>query len=96
MTTELTLSSVLSPREAEVLADQVSALQTQGTSRFRFLLQKGFLPTIGWLERLRGLLLPLVEKKESVEIVIQPEQKKSLYGAGFHLISDITISNSGL
>lgn len=94
MTTEFNLSSVLSAREAEVLAEKVSNFQAQGTSQFRFLLEKGFLPTIGWLERLRGLILPLVEKKQSVEIVIQPEQKKSLYAAGFQLISDITITKS--
>jgi hypothetical protein len=84
------LPASLSARDAEVLADRVSAFLSEGTVHFRFVLVAGFLPTLGWLNHLREVLRPLLEQKKTVEISGDAEQGKSLRAAGFHLISDIS------
>lgn len=89
----LTIPSSLSAREAEILADQVTLYLAEGCSHFRFLLQIGFLPTLGWMERFRELLTPIVAQKKTVEMVANSEQKKSLRQCGFHLIGDLEDSN---
>lgn len=93
MSKNLTIPSSLTAREAEIFADQVTVYLAEGCSHFRFLLEIGFLPTLGWMERLRGLLSPIVAQKKTVEMVASSEQKKSLRQCGFHLIGDLEDSN---
>jgi hypothetical protein len=89
----LTIPSSLSAREAEILADQVTLYLTEGCSHFQFLLEIGFHPTLGWMERFRGLLTPIVAQKKTVEMVASSEQRKSLRQCGFHLIGDLEDPN---
>jgi hypothetical protein len=89
----LAIPSSLSAREAEILADQVTLYLAEGCSHFRFSFENGFLPTIGWSERLRGILAPIVAQKKTVEMVANSEQRKSLRQCGFHLIGDLEDSN---
>ncbi len=91
---DIPITSSLSLREAEVLADQLSAFALQEPLHFRFLLDKGFLPTIGWLERFQGLLEPLIKQKKQIEIVFLSKQEKSLRDAGFHLIADLVVAGT--
>ena len=87
--TDLIVSSNFSAHDAEVLtADLKAALRDQSTG-FRFVLQSGFLPTIGWFNRLLGVLKPAVGDKHHVEIACSSHQAIALHHAGFHLIADI-------
>lgn len=81
--------SSLSARDAEVISDQIQRGLGEGREFFKFTLQTDFLPTIGWLERFRGLLAPIVEQKKTIEMLADCEQRKSLRRSGFHLIGDI-------
>jgi hypothetical protein len=86
---EFVISATLSAHEAEVLSDQVMLCVGEGGDRFQFRLTPEFLPSITWLERVRLVLSPIVEKKLAVEILCYSSQKKSLLAAGFHLIADV-------
>jgi hypothetical protein len=86
---EFVISATLSAHEAEVLSDQVMLCVGEGGGRFQFRLAPEFLPSITWLERVRLVLSPIVEKKLAVEILCYSSQKKSLFTAGFHLIADV-------
>lgn len=92
MNKDFFIKPVLSAREAEIFADEVELGLAQGCSHFRFLLENGFLPTLGWIERFRGLLTPIVTQKKTVEMVANSGQIQSLRQSGFHLIGDITES----
>ena len=93
MNKNFTIPSSLTAREAEILTDQVALYLLEGCSHFRFLLEIGFLPTLGWMERFRGLLTPIVAQKKTVEMVATSEQRKSLRQCGFHLIGDLDDSS---
>jgi hypothetical protein len=86
---EFLIPCKLSAREAELLSTQVLLSVEEGQSVFRFRLAPDFLPSITWLERVRLVLSPIVEKKLAVEILCYSSQKKSLLAAGFHLIADV-------
>lgn len=89
LTKDIFLNRELTARDAEVVSAEVLAGQREDAREFRFRLEKGFLPTLGWLERLRGVLKPVVEKKLPIEISCQMNQVNSLRSAGLHLIADI-------
>ena len=89
LTKDIFLNGELTARDAEVVAAEVLAGQREGAQGFRFRLEDGFLPTLGWLERLGGVLKPIVEKKIPVGLSCQKNQVKSLRSAGLHLIADI-------
>lgn len=89
LTKEIFLNRELTARDAEVVSAEVLAGQREGAAGFRFILEKGFLPTLGWLERLGGVLRPVVEKKLPIEFFCQKNQVNSLRSAGLHLIADI-------
>ena len=86
---EFVISVTLSAHEAEVLSDQVMLCVGEGGAYFQFRLAPDFLPSITWLERVRLVLSPIVEKKLAVEILCYSSQKKSLLAVGFHLIADV-------
>ena len=87
--TELFIDSKLAPHDAEVLAADLKAALREETAGFRFVLQSGFLPTIGWFNRLLGVLKPVIGDKNHVEIACSGQQSSALHQAGFHLIADI-------
>ncbi|MFM8981596.1 MAG: hypothetical protein ACKOLA_01580 [Spartobacteria bacterium] len=89
LTKDIFLNGQLTARDAEVVSAEVLAGQREGAQGFRFRLEKGFLPTLGWIERLGGVLKPVVEKKLPVGLSCQKNQVKSLRSAGLHLIADI-------
>ncbi len=89
LTKDIFLNRELTARDAEVVSAEVLAGQREGAPGFRFRLEKEFLPTLGWLERLGGVLKPVVEKKLPIEILCQRNQVNSLRSAGLHLIADI-------
>jgi len=89
MTKDIFLNGQLTARDAEVVTSEVLVGQREGVQGFRFRLEKGFLPTLGWIERLGGVLQPIVEKKQPVRFSCQKNQVKSLRSAGLHLIADI-------
>lgn len=88
-TKDIFLNRKLTARDAEVAASEVLAGQREGAQGFRFKLEKGFLPTLGWIEHLGGVLKPVVEKKLPVGLSCEKNQVKSLRSAGLHLIADI-------
>ena len=87
--TELIVSSNFSAHDAEVLAADLKAALRDESAGFRFVLQSGFLPTIGWFNRLLGVLKSVVGDKHHVEIACTAQQSNALHQAGFHLIADI-------
>jgi len=87
--TELFIDSKLSPHDVEVLSADLKSATRDGAYSFRFILQTGFLPTIGWLNRLSGLLKPLVIDKHHVEVSCASAQMPTLRQFGIHLIADI-------
>ncbi len=86
---DIFLNRELTAREAEVVSAEVWAAQREGTPGFRFRLEKGSLPTLGWLKRLGGVLKPVVQKKLPIQLLCQKNQVKSLQSVGLHLIADI-------
>ena len=89
LTKEIFLNRELTARDAEVVSAEVLAGQREGVQGFSFKLEKGFLPTLGWIERLGGVLKPIVEKKLPIQLLCHKNQVKSLQSAGLHLIADI-------
>ena len=87
--TELFIDSKLAPHDAEVLAADLKAALREETAGFRFVLQSGFLPTIGWFNRMLGVLKAVIGDKHHVEVACSAEQTISLNQFGFHLIADI-------
>jgi hypothetical protein len=86
------IDSDFSPHRSEVLAAEAQAAIRGGHTAFRFVLAPGFLPSIGWLDRLVAVIAPLVREKQPVEITCSPAQVESLHRAGIHLIADLTVS----
>ena len=86
---DIYLSAEFTARDAEVVSAEVLPGQREGGASFRFILEKGFLPTLGWIERLSGVLKQIVEKKLPIQLLCQKNQVKSLQSAGLHLIADI-------
>ncbi len=89
LTKDIFLKRELTARDAEVVSAEVLAGQREGAQGFSFKLEKGFLPTLGWIERLGGVLKPIVEKILPIQLLCQKNQVKSLQSAGLHLIADI-------
>ena len=89
MNKDFLLLKTLTPRDCEVIDAEIHAALQGGADRFQFRLAPDFLPSITWLERVRLVLSPIVEKKLAVEILCYSSQKKSLLAAGFHLIADV-------
>lgn len=89
LTKDIFLNGQLTARDAEVVSAEVLAGQREGAQGFRFRLQNGFLPTLGWLERLAGVLKPVVQKNLPIQLSCQKNQVNSLRSAGLHLIADI-------
>jgi len=88
------VDSDLAPHTAEVLAAEAQAAIRGGHMAFRFVVAPGFLPSIGWLDRLRTLLEPLVREKHPVEITCSRMQRQSMRQAGMNLMADIEVSAS--
>ena len=88
LTKEIFLKRELTARDAEMVSAEVLDGQREEAPGFRFRLEKGFLPTLGWIERLGGVLKQIVEKKLPIELLCQKNQVKSLRSAGLHLIAD--------
>ena len=89
MNKDFLLLQTLTSRDCEVIDAEIHAALQGGADRFQFRLAPDFLPSITWLERVRLVLSPIVEKKLAVEILCYSSQKKSLLAAGFHLIADV-------
>lgn len=83
------LNGQLTARDSEVVSAEILAGQREGVQGFCFQLEKGFLPALGWIGHLGGILKPIVEKKLPIQLLCQKNQVKSLRIAGFHLIADI-------
>jgi hypothetical protein len=88
------IDSDFSPHRSEVLAAEAQAAIRGGHTAFRFVVAPGFLPSIGWLDRLRILLEPLVREKHPVEITCSHMQRQSMRQAGLNLVADIEVSAS--
>lgn len=89
LTKEIFLNGKLTARDAEVVSAEILAGLREGATGFRFKLENGFLPTLGWIERLGGVLKQIVGKKLPVGLSCQKNQVKSLQSSGLHLIADI-------
>jgi hypothetical protein len=88
------IDSDFQAHRAEVLAAEAQAAIRGGHTAFRFVVAPGFLPSIGWLDRLRMLLEPLVREKHPVEITCSRMQRQSMRQAGMNLVADIEVSAS--
>jgi hypothetical protein len=86
------IDSDFSAHRSEVLAADTQAAIRGGEADFRFVVTPGFLPTIGWLDRLVVVIAPLAREKHPVEIACSAAQGISLRRAGIHLIADMVVS----
>jgi hypothetical protein len=86
------VDSDLAPHTAEVLSAEARGALRAGNTAFRFAVDPSFLPTIGWLDRFRTILEPIVHEKKPVEIVYSPSHIESMRRAGIHLIADMVVS----
>jgi len=91
LTKEIFLNRELTARDAEVVSAEVLAGQREGVQGFSFKLEKGFLPTLGWLGRLLVLLKPVIQKKQPVGISCHRNQVCSLHVVGIDLIACIKV-----